>query len=107
MPTETSVLKPCPLCGGAAEIWRAHPENPRRPAWIACMDKCLVLTREFATTEEAITHWNRRHDRVEGWMEAVRWLQRRAKFDAGPWMAMSAPDAIQDAAREMESIDAR
>ena len=43
--------------------------------------------------------------RAEGWKQAVSWLQNRAKFDAGPWLQMSAPDALQDAAREMESID--
>ncbi len=53
-------LKPCPLCGGRAEIWRAHPEGPKRKAWIACVDRCLVLTREYDTTEEAIAAWNRR-----------------------------------------------
>lgn len=53
-------LLPCPLCGGKADLWRAHPENPRRNAWISCADRCLVLTQEFDSDEAAIAHWNRR-----------------------------------------------
>ncbi len=54
-------LEPCPLCGGKAEIWRAHPdEPPRRRAWIAGMDRCLVLTKEYDTDAEAIAAWNTR-----------------------------------------------
>lgn len=56
-----SELKPCPLCGGKAEVWRAHPENPKRRAWVGCMERCVVLiTREFETTEDAVKHWNTR-----------------------------------------------
>lgn len=53
-------LKPCPLCGGKAEFWRAHAENPRRKAWVACLNGCLVMTKEHDTTEAAIAAWNRR-----------------------------------------------
>lgn len=53
-------LKPCPLCGGKAELWRAHPENPKLNAWVACADRCLVLTQEFESDEAAIAHWNHR-----------------------------------------------
>jgi len=53
-------LEPCPLCGLAAEIWRAHPENPKRKAWIACTGKCCIMTREYLTDEEAIAAWNTR-----------------------------------------------
>lgn len=55
-------LKPCPFCGGAAELWRAHP-HPDRAAWIACMGKCSVLvSKEHKTDEEAIAAWNTRTD---------------------------------------------
>lgn len=56
----TSDLLPCPFCGGRAEIWRAHPENPPRKAWIACMGRCAVLTKEHTSDAEAITAWNTR-----------------------------------------------
>jgi len=73
-----------------------------------------MATEPTQTTREPMPNevlaWlerERTRARAEGWAEDVRWLQRRAKLDAGPWMAMSAPDAIQDAAREMENIDVR
>ena len=51
-------LKPCPFCGGKAELWRAHAD---RPAWIACGGECVVLvTRECKTDDEAAAIWNRR-----------------------------------------------
>jgi len=51
-------LSPCPLCGGEAEIWRAHME---RTAWIGCMGKCSVLvSREYKTDADAIAAWNTR-----------------------------------------------
>lgn len=53
-------LRPCPFCGGKAELWKAHPENPKRSAWIACMDRCAVMTKEYDTDEEAVAVWNRR-----------------------------------------------
>ena len=53
-------LKPCPFCGGAADIWRAHEG---RTAWIACMGKCVVLvSKEYLSDDEAIAAWNRRAD---------------------------------------------
>ena len=58
--SELSDLLPCPFCGGKAEIWKAHPENPKRNAWIACMERCAVMTKEFATSDEAVVMWNRR-----------------------------------------------
>lgn len=57
---ELTGLLPCPFCGGKAEIWRAHPENPKRNAWIACIGRCAVLTKEFGSTDEAIKTWNTR-----------------------------------------------
>lgn len=55
-----SDLLPCPFCGGRAEMWKAHPENPKRKAWIACMDRCAVMTKEYESTAEAIEAWNTR-----------------------------------------------
>lgn len=51
-------LKPCPFCGGPAEIWKA---NHNRSAWIACMGRCAtVISREHKTDAEAIAAWNTR-----------------------------------------------
>lgn len=56
--SDVSKLKPCPFCGGPAELWRAHAD---RPAWIACGGECVVLvTRECKTDDEAAAIWNRR-----------------------------------------------
>ncbi len=53
-------LKPCPFCGGDAEIWRAHEG---RTAWVACMGRCAVLvSKEYTTDAEAIAAWNTRAD---------------------------------------------
>ena len=53
-------LKPCPFCGGPAELWQALDG---RPAWVACLGRCSVLvTRDHTTTEDAIAAWNRRAD---------------------------------------------
>ena len=60
MSTDREKLLPCPFCGGKAEIWPAHPENPKRNAWIACMGKCIVMTKEYKTTLESIEAWNTR-----------------------------------------------
>ncbi|PJN96465.1 hypothetical protein CNY89_02380 [Amaricoccus sp. HAR-UPW-R2A-40] len=60
--TDAPKLLPCPLCGGPSEVWQAHD---KRPAWIACMDRCCVLvTKEHTTTEGAISAWNIRADLV-------------------------------------------
>lgn len=59
----TAQLKPCPFCGGKAELWMAHGD---RTAWIACMSKCSVLvSKEYKTDAEAIAAWNTRADAPE------------------------------------------
>lgn len=55
-----SELKPCPFCGGKAEIWRANESYPKRKAWIACMGGCGVMTNEFDNNEQAAEIWNTR-----------------------------------------------
>lgn len=78
-------LKPCPFCGGDAEIWRAHPENPRRHAWIACVSGCAVLTKEHLTDAEAIAVWNRRvpDPRLEGAEKALEPFAEAGRIWAG------------------------
>lgn len=54
-------LLSCPLCGGGAELWKAHEAHPPRKAWIACMDRCCAfITQEHMTDAEAIAAWNTR-----------------------------------------------
>jgi len=53
-------LAPCPLCGSRAELWKAHPDRPARKAWIACIGRCCIMTREYMTDAEAIAAWNTR-----------------------------------------------
>lgn len=53
----SEALLPCPFCGGPAELWKARAN---RRAWIACVKRCLAVTREFSSDEEAIAHWNTR-----------------------------------------------
>lgn len=62
-------LKPCPFCGGEAEIWRAHRGLT---AWIACMGRCAVLvSKEYTADEEAIAAWNTRAPLAEAQIEAA------------------------------------
>ena len=49
----TEKLKPCPFCGGEAEV------EGERIFWVSCQ-KCWVETSSFNTLEEAIEAWNRR-----------------------------------------------
>ena len=56
-------LKPCPFCGGKAEIWNARGE---RTAWIGCMARCSVLvSKEHKTDADAVAAWNTRADAAE------------------------------------------
>ena len=71
-------LKPCPFCGGEAEIWRAHRGLT---AWIACMGRCAVLvSKEYTADEEAIAAWNTRAPLAEALAAA---LEEIASYDTG------------------------
>lgn len=69
-------LKPCPFCGGKAELWMAHEG---RTAWIACMSKCSVLvSKEYKTDAEAIAAWNRRAiPAVQVAVKPLKWVEIR------------------------------
>lgn len=58
-----SELKPCPFCGGEAEVIKAH-QIFERPYVVICKNtKCRASLGEFSSTrEEAIEAWNRRAD---------------------------------------------
>ena len=50
-------LKPCPFCGGSAEMW--DTEDVQYPYQIVCMS-CFCGTDEKTYKESAIEAWNRR-----------------------------------------------
>ena len=57
MNTENEKLKPCPFCGGEAEIF-GHTAS-----WDAMCTKCVSCNRQGSKTEaEAIKKWNNRVD---------------------------------------------
>ena len=62
-------LKPCPFCGGDAEI-RHTNDNHNKP-YVACKFGCFkkppcpvshLITWDYKTEEEAVEAWNRRYD---------------------------------------------
>lgn len=50
-------LKPCPFCGGTAEI---ETSNEFLYWWTAVCSECRTGTRGYKLKEEAIAAWNRR-----------------------------------------------
>lgn len=58
--SENKELKPCPFCGGKAEIIIFSFEYGT--VTIGCTnEKCdITMGKAFFTDEEAIQHWNRR-----------------------------------------------
>ena len=51
-------LKPCPFCGGEAEIRVGYNHS-----YVRCSTpECYVRTRRYKTAEEAVGLWNRRVD---------------------------------------------
>ena len=67
---ETNELKPCPFCGGEAELWSHHYKEEDITLWqVRCKKRCYDVKIHcyasdsfvsFATKEEAIEAWNRR-----------------------------------------------
>lgn len=58
-----SKLKPCPFCGGKAELllqWKSD-EGTGKNIWARC-EICGVVTSNYGTEEEAEDAWNRRAD---------------------------------------------
>ena len=87
--TDLENLKPCPFCGGEAELWRhSTTGHLNRPAWVACMGRCSVLvSREYGSDAEAITAWNTRAS------DAALLVAERALRDAQSTLAdLTNPD---------------
>jgi hypothetical protein len=78
---ETVVLKPCPFCGGEAELtgYRA-PEF-----WVHCPQiGCKASTEAFGSKERAIAAWNTRATQADAlavMREAIELLEQ-GKHDA-------------------------
>ena len=58
-------LKPCPYCGGDAELHQTHHQGSAWFAWCA-NDECPVkpMTNDYETCVEAIAVWNHRAERT-------------------------------------------
>lgn len=62
---DNETLKPCPFCGSVAELLEPEDDGVESYGWwITCSnEQCAVhpnLVENSATSEEAITAWNRR-----------------------------------------------
>ena len=53
---DTAELKPCPFCGGEADVVTVLRERE----WIVCCHDCQCGTCAEQSTEAAIAAWNRR-----------------------------------------------
>lgn len=50
-------LKPCPFCGGKAELTESFYQTP---VWRVVCHKCEIATFLFLSPESAAKRWNRR-----------------------------------------------
>lgn len=62
-------LKPCPFCGGKAEL--EHSGDRPAFSYIRCTNCCLkspgiMISFSKSSDEEAIANWNRRANNVDG-----------------------------------------
>lgn len=53
-------IKPCPFCGGAAEL-RERLDFPE--TWYVICRCCEISTFAFQTPEKALKRWNRRTEK--------------------------------------------
>ena len=57
---EMEKLKPCPFCGGKAEMLISEYEDSRKEYLVACTECDGIVERWRETEEEAVEQWNRR-----------------------------------------------
>ena len=53
-------LKPCPFCGGEAEVHKHYPPFGRRVIVTVRCTKCRSNSGNWGRTDKAIESWNRR-----------------------------------------------
>lgn len=58
----TDKLKPCPFCGGEAEI--CHRTDPDAVVSYARCIKCGTTSVPFLVSQDAVRAWNTRHERT-------------------------------------------
>ena len=52
-------LKPCPFCGGRAELCTEIREG-FRTFWVSCCENCCAYTLHVSRPEVAVERWDRR-----------------------------------------------
>ena len=55
----SEMLKPCPFCGGKAELHKTTCTTSAPGVFVMC-GQCLTLSNNFHTEEKAVLMWNRR-----------------------------------------------
>ena len=85
-------LKPCPFCGGAAELREEHDNS-----WVSCSE-CQVSVEGFEFSEDASSAWNTRPD-IPATDEKVKALREALQH------LVDLDDMNTTAAMEQEGID--
>lgn len=60
MSDEVTQLKPCPFCGGKAEVLINEYSDSNKEYLVACAECDGMVERWRKTEEEAVAQWNRR-----------------------------------------------
>lgn len=55
-----TVLKPCPFCGGEADILTGFTSRIKGTAYLICCLKCDTTSGFYGTKRAAKKHWNKR-----------------------------------------------
>lgn len=72
-----SELKPCPFCGGNAELTTDHHDysnGEHTSTYGVNCTKCFIEPQRLQSPESAILTWNTRHDNTQELKEALQGL---------------------------------
>ena len=61
--TVNAQLKPCPFCGGYANLLRGNEFS--NDYWRVVCGRCLAETRKVNSPDDAIELWNKREEKIE------------------------------------------
>lgn len=79
-----SSLKPCPFCGGDAEIVYISEGDNIGGACVSCTECMASSNVEFEFKENFVSNWNRRDGmKIAGWMRAIK--SASTPDDPGEW----------------------